>query len=120
MPSPRPDPLHLQPRRRRPAAAGLLLVALCFAAAAHAADPADLGSPRGYLTDAAQALQPAAAQQIEAYLTRVDQQLHVQVAVVLVPSTKPLAIEEYAVKLFERWGIGGTEKDEGLLLLVAV
>jgi len=41
--------------------------------------------------------------------------------VVTVPTFKPFgSIEEYAVRLFEKAGIGDKEKDEGLLLLVAV
>lgn len=98
----------------------MLFVCLCLCAAARAAGPADLGRPRGYLTDAANKLPPAAAQQIEAYLARVDAELQVQVSVAVVPTTAPLAIEDYAVQLFELWGIGGEKKDEGLLLLVAV
>jgi uncharacterized protein len=39
---------------------------------------------------------------------------------VTIPTSGDETIEEYAVKLFEAWGIGDREKDEGLLLLVAV
>ena len=98
----------------------MLLAGLCLGGATQAAGPADLGRARGYLTDAAGALPPAAGQRIEAYLARVDAELQVQIAVAVVPTTAPLAIEDYAVQLFKLWGVGGEKKDEGLLLLVAV
>ena len=40
-------------------------------------------------------------------------------AVVTVDSTEPLSIEEYAVNLYQRFGIGQKGKDNGVLLLVA-
>jgi uncharacterized protein len=62
----------------------------------------------------------AATHRIEAYLQKVQDSLQVQFAVVTVPTVEPLTIEEYAVRLFETWGIGGAARDEGLLLLLAV
>jgi len=43
-----------------------------------------------------------------------------QIAVVTLPTVKPMTIEQYAVGLFERWGIGQKDKDNGILLLMAV
>jgi len=88
--------------------------------AAPAPGPEDLGRPQGYLTDTAGALQPEDARRIEVYLGQVESALQVQFAVVIVPTVAPATIEEYAVKLFEKWGIGDAQRDEGLLLVVAV
>jgi uncharacterized protein len=42
-----------------------------------------------------------------------------EIAVVTVPTIADETIETYAVKLFAEWGIGGREKDNGVLLLIA-
>ncbi len=41
-------------------------------------------------------------------------------AVVTVKTTSPLTIEQYAVELFQKWGIGKKGADNGILVLVAV
>ncbi len=78
-----------------------------------------LGTPEGYVTDAANVLDAEARATIEQYCTDVAQQLGTQIAVVTIPSAGTQGIDEYAVKLFEKWGIGN-KQDEGLLILVAV
>ena len=42
-----------------------------------------------------------------------------QLAVAIVNSLNGLTVEDYAVRLFENWGIGQKNKDNGLLLLVS-
>lgn len=42
-----------------------------------------------------------------------------QIVVVMVNSLEGLSIEEYSNKLFNEWGIGDVEKDNGALLLIA-
>lgn len=79
----------------------------------------DLGAARAYVTDDADILAPAEEARIERYLGKVDRELGVQFALVTVQTTAPQSIEEYAVRQFEKWGIGGAKEDEGLLLLVA-
>lgn len=111
--------MHIRRAERRLACLGLVVAGL-WPAAARAVRPEDLGPPRGYLTDRARLLDAAAARQIEASLAAIDSALHVQFAVVTVPNVAPGTIEEFAVRLFERWGIGDAKKDEGLLLVVAV
>lgn len=43
-----------------------------------------------------------------------------QVVVVTIPTLDGVAIEEYALQLARKWGIGDEEKDNGLLLLLSV
>lgn len=43
-----------------------------------------------------------------------------EAAVVVIDTTGDLSIEEYANELFREWGIGNKEKNNGVLLLVAV
>jgi uncharacterized protein len=42
-----------------------------------------------------------------------------QVAVLIVPSTKPEPIEQYAIRVAERWKIGRAKVDDGAILVVA-
>jgi uncharacterized protein len=77
-------------------------------------------SPKGYVNDYAGILSPQAAQSIDMLCRQVESKTTAQIALVIVGTTKPLEIEQYAVELFERWGIGQKGKDNGLLLLVAI
>ncbi len=73
----------------------------------------------GYVTDQAGIMEDADHQKIEAWIKELRQKTTAEVAVVTVESTEPLSIEEYAVRLFQRFGIGQKGKDNGVLLLVA-
>jgi uncharacterized protein len=42
-----------------------------------------------------------------------------QIAVLIVPSTRPEAIEQYAMRVVEQWKLGRKKVDDGALLLVA-
>lgn len=67
----------------------------------------------GILASKNKLIMSSIAQQVEAKTTA-------QIAVVTVPTVKPLSIEQYAVELFEKWGIGQKDKDNGILVLMAV
>jgi uncharacterized protein len=79
--------------------------------------------PRGYVSDFANALDPASAAQIATYCGAVEQATGAQFAVVTVKSLEGDTVEEAAVRLFEKWGIGkkeGKNRDEGILVLLAM
>ncbi len=84
------------------------------------AEAPELGRPNAYVTDQAKLLTRAEILRIDRFLGKVERELGAQFALVIVPTTGPKPIEETAVELFERWGIGGRKSDEGLLLMVAV
>ena len=77
-----------------------------------------LGTPQGYVTDSANILDDAAEAALTEYCAQVAQQIGMQIAIVTVPTAGVQGIDDYAVKLFEKWGIGN-KNDEGLLILVA-
>ena len=77
-------------------------------------------SSKGYVNDYAGILSAQTAQEIDSICRQVESKTTAQIALVIVNTTKPLEIEQYAVELFQRWGIGQKEKDNGLLLLVAI
>jgi len=75
--------------------------------------------PKGYVTDNARALTPETSQKIESILATLERQTSAEVAVVTVPSLEGNNIEEYAVELFKKLGLGKKGKDNGVLFLIA-
>ncbi len=78
-----------------------------------------IGKPSGYVNDFASVIDPAAKDSLEASLSQFEQETSVEIAVVTVPNLNGTTLEDYAVKIFEEWGIGEKGVDNGLLLLIA-
>ncbi|MCK4852041.1 MAG: TPM domain-containing protein [Candidatus Omnitrophica bacterium] len=76
-------------------------------------------SPKGFVNDYAGVLSQDAEGQIGSLLALIEKKTSVEVAVVTVKTTVPLTIGQYAVELFQDWGIGKKGPDNGVLLLVA-
>lgn len=76
-------------------------------------------APSGYVVDQSGIIDTATQSQINAWILELKQKTSAEVAVVTVDTTEPLSIEEYAVNLFGRFGIGQKGKDNGVLLLIA-
>ena len=93
----------------------LALLALA-GAPAHAAYPA---RPEGAVLDQAGIIPDAEEAALDARLREYNTRTGRAVIVATVSSLDGETIEMYAVRLFEQWGIGGKESDQGLLLLVA-
>jgi len=104
--------------------AGRLLLVLCAAvltAAPALAQPLQPVPPlERRVTDLTGTLTPAEQQQLEARLAAFEDQKGSQVAVLLVPTTGPETIEQYAIRVAERWQLGRKGVDDGALLLVAI
>jgi uncharacterized protein len=94
-------------------AASLLLL---WSAVAHAAL---LPRPAGPVYDGAQVIPDAVEAGIDAKLRALSKETGKTLVVATVPSLDGMEVEEYAVELFETWGIGDKELDEGALILVA-
>ena len=80
---------------------------------------ADLPALTARVTDLTGTLHAQQVANLEQKLAALEQRKGSQVAVVVVPSTQPETIEQYAVALFEKNAIGRKGVDDGLLLLVA-
>ena len=74
---------------------------------------------RARVTDLTNTLSPADAQGLEAKLAAWEQQSGNQLAVLIVPSTKPEPIEAYSIRVADAWKIGRKGQDNGALLLLA-
>lgn len=72
-----------------------------------------------FVNDTADMVSPATEQQLNALAADLDRQTSAQVAVLTVPTTEPETLENYAVGVFQKWGVGQAKEDNGVLLLVA-
>lgn len=73
----------------------------------------------GRVVDAAHLLTPAARSALEAKLAAEEQKTTDQFVVATVRSLEGTSVEDYANQLFRFWKIGQTDKNNGVLLLVA-
>jgi len=56
---------------------------------------------------------------LEQKLAALEARKGSQVAVLLVPTTQPETVEQYAIRVFDQWKLGRKGMDDGVLLLVA-
>ncbi|WP_273027930.1 TPM domain-containing protein [Massilia timonae] len=71
------------------------------------------------VTDQAGMLDAAQRQRLEAVLADYEAKTGSQIAVLLVNSTEPEAIEQYSIRVTDAWQLGRKGVDDGVLLLVA-
>jgi len=74
----------------------------------------------GYVNDYANILSIETKAKLMALSTEIENKTTSQLAVLTIDTTSPLGIETYAVKIFEKWGIGQKQRNNGVLILVAV
>jgi len=80
-----------------------------------------LPEPRGYVSDHAQVLDGVWKERIRSVCQDLERKTGVEMVVVTVPSIKPFgSANEYATAIYEKWGIGSTQQEHGVLVLVAV
>jgi len=77
-------------------------------------------NPQGYVSDFAGLLSPDTRAALEADLAQLEKDTTAQVAVVTITSLDGDTIEDYAVNLFEAWGIGQKNQDNGVLFIIAL
>jgi uncharacterized protein len=99
------------------AAAALLLFAVPALHAQQLVPVPPLASP---VTDVAGTLTPDQSAALDAKLRAFEQAKGSQVAVLVVPTTQPEDIEQYAIRVAEAWKLGREGVDDGALLLVAI
>ena len=75
--------------------------------------------PPKIVNDFASILSDAEEQQLERKLVRFDRETSSQIAVVTLNDLRGYAIDDYAFRLGEQWGIGMKEKDNGILMLIS-
>lgn len=76
--------------------------------------------PQGYVNDFTYLLTTEENNYLEYQLTILEEDTTAEVVVITIDSLEGHSIEDYAVGLFEAWGIGKKDKDNGILLLLAI
>ncbi|NOT89034.1 MAG: YgcG family protein [Lysobacter sp.] len=95
--------------------AGLLMLALAVFAQSLAPIP-PLTSP---VVDTTGTLNAGQIAQLEQQALALRQRKGSQLQILIVPTTQPEAIEQYAQRVFDEWKLGRSNVDDGVLLLVA-
>jgi uncharacterized protein len=96
----------------------LLAAALLFPPAYTAAEIA-VPPLKARVTDLTATLTSDQRAALEQKLVALEARKGSQVAVLLVPTTQPETVEQYAIRVFDQWKLGRKGTDDGVLLLVA-
>ncbi|MGC9502862.1 TPM domain-containing protein [Baaleninema sp.] len=105
---------------------GVLSLALSgmFALASFAVEVSEVPNPRvvygGWVTDMANLLSPETETQLNQLIFQLEAQNGTEIAVVTVPETAPSpSPKAFATALFNEWGVGKEEADNGVLFLIS-
>ena len=74
----------------------------------------------GWVTDMAGVLSPEHKARLNRLISDLERDTGAEVAVVILRRTQGATPKEYATELFNRWGVGKREADNGVLMLVAL
>jgi uncharacterized protein len=96
-----------------------ILCALCVFAVSVAGAEVAVPPLKARVTDLTGTLAPAQHDTLERELQAFESRKGSQIAVLIVPTTRPEAIEQYSLRVAEAWKLGRKGIDDGVLLLVA-
>ena len=96
-------------------------LALALALLAPCATTAQVAVPSllGHVTDQTKTLAPEQIAALEQTLSAFEARKGSQLAVLIVPSTAPEEIEQFALRVAEQWKLGRKKVDDGAILIVA-
>jgi uncharacterized protein len=78
------------------------------------------GEPQGHVNDYTNLLSTSEKENLENKLSAFKNKTSTELAIVIINSLGEDTIEGFAIQLFEDWGIGTKENDNGVLLLIAL
>ena len=96
---------------------GCLILAALLAPPLHA--EVEVPALKARVTDLTGALDPQQRSALEQKLAAFETAKGSQVAVLIVPTTQPEAIEQYAIRVADEWKLGRKGVGDGVLLLIA-
>ncbi|QHQ59926.1 hypothetical protein Ana3638_03300 [Anaerocolumna sedimenticola] len=86
----------------------------------HAAEKLPKPTDVFYVNDFADVIDAKAEDEMIEYGNRLNEKSGAQVVLVTVDFTNGDSLEDYAYKIFNKWGIGSKEKNNGLLILLSI
>ncbi len=95
----------------------LAMLTLALPIASHAL--VDIPAFSARVVDLTQTLTASQQAELETKLQAFEERKGSQIAVLLVPTTQPEAIEQYAIRVVDAWKVGRKSVDDGLLVLIA-
>ncbi|NOY52708.1 MAG: TPM domain-containing protein, partial [Deltaproteobacteria bacterium] len=79
----------------------------------------DIPKFRGYVNDYADMISPSAEQELKKKLSAFEQQDSTQIVILTIPSLHGDAMDEFSLKVANKWKIGQRGKDNGILFVVS-
>lgn len=98
---------------------GFWLMLFCQLALAETTNFVEIPKLSSRITDVTNTLSAEQAQALESKLAAFEAKKGSQIAVLIVPTTQPEDIAEFAIKVVDLWGIGRKGIDDGLILIIA-
>ncbi len=96
------------------------LLCICLFAFAGDKDFPPRPNPPRLVNDLAHTMDAGQVEQLEQKLVGFDKTTSTQITIVTIKNLGGYEVEQYAVELANRWGIGQKSKDNGVLLLAAI
>jgi uncharacterized protein len=97
----------------------ILLVGLAFAPVSQAQDLVPVPPLAGRVTDLTGSLSAEQTATLDKRLAAFEARKGAQIAVLLVPTTRPETIEQFGIRVAEKWKIGRANVDDGVIVIVA-
>lgn len=98
----------------------LILIALCFTTIVYGYSTFPNPTQDKYINDYVGIIDSSRKNQIISIGKELEDKTTAQAVIVIINSTNNIPIEDYSNKLFRTWGIGTSEKDNGLLILLSL
>ncbi len=96
-----------------------LALSLLLPAMVQAEDEVAVPKLTARVTDLTGSLSQQDQAALESHLAQLEQQKGSQIAILLVPTTQPETVEQYALRVAEAWKLGRGKVDDGVLILLA-
>ena len=84
-----------------------------------AAQPTIVPQLQQQVTDLTSSLNSQEKKELTHKLESIFNNTQVQIAVLIVPTTKDETIEQYATRVFDNWRLGDAKRNDGILIVVA-
>lgn len=98
----------------------VILIVLWFSGTAFAETVSSLGKPTGYVNDYAGVISKSDEIKLNSICEDLVAANSVEMAIVTINTTGGRDISDFTIELFNTWGIGGKNADNGLLILAAI